>query len=101
MIACEVVWAETGAAFDSAEAAQATLDTLAVEYSPIDAMAALQAAQAWRSYRQDGWPRDRVVADFLVAAHAGNHADRLLTRDRGFYRSRFEGLPILDPTGTG
>lgn len=42
--------------------------------------------------------RERVVADFLVGAHAMLHADRLLTRDRGFYRKHFARLEILDPS---
>ncbi|HTS69938.1 MAG TPA: VapC toxin family PIN domain ribonuclease, partial [Terriglobia bacterium] len=42
--------------------------------------------------------RTRVVADFLIGAHALHNADRLLTRDRGFYRSYFKRLTILDPT---
>ncbi len=41
------------------------------------------------------------MADFLVGAHARAQADRLLSRDRGFYRAEFADLDILDPSVSG
>jgi predicted nucleic acid-binding protein len=98
LVACEVVWAETAAGFADADSAREALGRLRVEFSALDASASLQAADCWRAYRQAGGSRRRVAADFLVGAHALAHADRLLTRDRGFYRRYFEGLEILDPS---
>jgi predicted nucleic acid-binding protein len=70
---------------------------LRVDYSPLAAATALQAGCAWQAYRKAGGARDRMIADFLIGAHAAEQADRLITRDRGFYRSYFAELSIVDP----
>lgn len=38
-----------------------------------------------------------MIADVLIASHAAVSGDRLLTRDRKFYRAYFEDLEILSP----
>jgi hypothetical protein len=97
IIACEVVWVEIAAAFSSATAFEQAMKTLGVGFSCVNERSVLAAARAWRGYRTRGGKRERVVADFLVGAHAMEQCDRLLSRDRGFYRECFKGLKLLDP----
>lgn len=98
VIACEVVWAEVAGSFPSPPAAAAAMERLRISFSALAVDAALAAGAAWRSCRQSGGRRERVLADFLIGAHASSTADRLLTRDRGFYRTYFKRLRVLDPT---
>ncbi len=98
LIACEVVWAEVASFFPSPDAARETMVRLGVDFNAIDLPTALKASLTWKNYRKRGGKRQRVVADFLIGAHALSQADRLLTRDRGFYRTYFSRLKILDPS---
>jgi hypothetical protein len=98
LVACDVVWAEVAAAFNDPTAAADALDGLDVQYDGVDRDAALAAGVAWRKVRARGGIRRRIVPDLIIGAHAAARAERLLTRDRGFYRSAFAKLTILDPT---
>ncbi len=98
LVACDVVWAEVSAAFPSVEAAGAAMRQLGVGFDPLSLDAAGLAGMKWRKYRRAKGRRDRLVPDFLVGAHAAARADRLLTRDRGFYRTYFGELRLIDPT---
>ena len=98
LVACEAVWAETATVFQSSERFKRTMVDLGVTFEPLSETAAVKAAEAWRRYRARGGRRTRIASDFLIGAHALSAADRLLTRDRGFYRRYFSGLKVLDPS---
>ena len=98
LIVGDVVWAETRAFFsDDAEHARFLADQ-GVLFEPPSAAAAARAGALWRAHRRSHQGRHRIIADFLVGAHALLHADALLTRDRGFYRRYFARLRVVDPT---
>ncbi len=97
LMACEVVWAETATAFPNSEKFRRVMADLGVAFAAISEAAAVKAAEAWRRYRARGGRRARIASDFLIGSHALGAADRLLTRDRGFYRQYFAGLKVLDP----
>jgi len=98
VVACEIVWAEIAGRFPSSAATRTAMTELGIEFSATTETAAIAAGVAWKEYRRRGGRRERVIADFLIGAYAAAQADRLLTRDRGFYRTYFKTLRLIDPT---
>jgi predicted nucleic acid-binding protein len=70
-----------------------------VEFVPSTKESAVLAGTMFGAYlarRRALGPR-RVVPDFLIGAHAALLADRLLARDRGYYRDYFKHLVLVEP----
>jgi predicted nucleic acid-binding protein len=98
VVACEVVFAEVSCAFATGNKARESMRNLGIEFEPISLDAAILAGEAFRAYRARGGRRERVIADFLIGAHAQDQSYRLLTRDRGFHRAYFTALSVLEPS---
>ena len=80
------------------------LARLAIQYTPLTPAAAHLAGLTFKSYRKAGGPRQHLVPDFLIAAHAQTMAHRLAAIDRGYLRRWFPDLPLLcgtSPTPEG
>jgi predicted nucleic acid-binding protein len=94
LIATDIVWAELAPLFPNLPTLQARMDDLGISYDPVREEAAFLAGQSFLAYRRAGGPRDHLIPDFLIAAHAQHQAYGLIAADRGYIRKYFRRLRV-------
>ena len=91
-----IVYAEVGALIKSREELDELLPLGLFRRDALPYAAAFLAGQAFARYRRQGGNKKRMLADFLIGAHAAVADLGLITRDQGY--GRYFDIPILDPS---
>lgn len=97
LVICECVLAEIFPALGSQARCDELLTDWQLDFVASSRQSAELAGAHFATHLGRGGRQGRVVADFLIAAHAQLHAERLIARDRGFLRDYFTDLTVLDP----
>lgn len=118
LIISEVVYAELASQFGSGSELKDFLSSTSIKPVPSNEKALVLAGERWKVYsrrkkKELQCPecgkfitahceschtvlsfRQRIVSDFMIGAHALVHAQRLLSRDRGFYKTYFKDVDV-------
>ncbi len=96
LIICECVIAEIRPAFHPSQFNQ-FIEDWHLTFVPSSMESAVLAGKNFSKYLKRGGKSVNIVPDFFIGAHAVYHANRLLTRDRGYMRDYFSGLKLMQP----
>ena len=91
----EIIYSELSPQFKSKKDLDDALRTLNIKVLNVTEESSFYAGLKWKMYRKTGGKRERIIPDFLIGAFAAKQGDRLLTRNRGFYRKYFEDVKIM------
>ena len=122
LIISDTVYAELASQFDHHNTLQTFLIDNHIQLHASSPDALYLASEAWKTYHNQRLQhlicpscghknafsqctncnhtlsmRQHIISDFLIGAHAQTSANRLLTRDRGFYRNYFSNLTLFSP----
>jgi predicted nucleic acid-binding protein len=98
LVICDLVYAELCIHFNTQGECDRFLHGSEIRVEALNSEAHFLASRVWRAYRKQGGKRTKILADFLIGAHAHVQTSRLLSRDRGFYGKLFPKLSLVDPS---
>jgi predicted nucleic acid-binding protein len=103
VVVCDVVVAEVVTGLGNGSLVMDALEALGIEFLALELRSAVRAGEMQRRYTerrrasQLRTESPRVVADFMIGAHALLQCQGLITRDAGFFRDYFKGLKVIVP----
>jgi predicted nucleic acid-binding protein len=97
LVICDVVAAEYFAMLLNEEKFRESLSALAISFSATSLESAQLAGSIFKQYRREGGPREHLIPNFLIGAHAQTQADCIAAIDRGYLRRYFPRLRVLKP----
>jgi predicted nucleic acid-binding protein len=92
-----IIYAEVSVGYSSIEALDRFLPHADYQREAIPWEAGFLAGKSFVAYRKRGGPRDSLLPDFYIGAHAAIGNLALLTRDGNLYRTYFPKLEIIAP----
>lgn len=95
LVICDLVYSELAPQFDKKKLLDESLEKIGIKIISSNTNTLYQAGQLWLQYRKQQEGRDRIIPDFIIGAFAMNQGDRLITRNRGFYRNYFKNLTVM------
>jgi predicted nucleic acid-binding protein len=97
LVICDVVVAEYFAVLLSEDKFRESIAALGLVFCATSLEAAQLAGSIFKQYRREGGPREHLIPDFLIGAHAQIQASGIAAIDRGYLRRYFPRLRVLRP----
>ena len=118
LIICGIVYAELSSQFPSEKGLKDFLSDTSIRLIYSDDKSLILAGEKWKAYSKNRENklqcptcgkripvycpeckntisfRQHIISDFIIGAHAFVHAELLLSRDRGFYKTYYKDLKV-------
>ncbi|TIU25220.1 MAG: type II toxin-antitoxin system VapC family toxin [Mesorhizobium sp.] len=97
LIINQIIYAEFSMRYETIEDVDDVLPEDEYRREGLPFEAAFAASRAFLIYRRQGGPREKVMPDFLIGAHAVIRGYPILTRDPAGFRNYFPDVELIAP----